>query len=187
MTRKLTLYTIFFLLSFQLLANYKTIPSDSIKVSAKDSVNYSPLKNSIFIEFGGIASFYSLNYERLIYSKEGTHLSLRMAGSYLPIAMSAYSSCAFVANLKRNLNSKLYFNAGIGLLFWNDRNFSSVGSTSDQGSLKHGEQLALTIGLEYRPIKMLFLKLSITPKVDDDSWRSFSTLVFIGTSVGFSF
>lgn len=187
MMRKLIVCIILLTFSSQLKASDNCYYNDSLLISTKDNVDYFPLKNSIYIEFGGIANYYSINYERSLISFNKNNFSLRVAGGYLPIAMQAYTYYSFIVNYKRSLGKKVFFNSGVGFVNWKDRQFSSVGLASDQGSSTKGTYYVLTLGIEYKPVKNLLLKLSLTPKHNDELRGSSVTPVFIGTSIGLSF
>ncbi|MCK4344070.1 MAG: hypothetical protein KAX05_02205 [Bacteroidales bacterium] len=132
----------------------------------KPNENIEWKKNSFFLELGGNAFFYSLNYDRLIHTEESLQISSRIGISHLGIIP-----------IQLNLligGSSHHFEFGIGVLI----------SIEDQNVLPTG-----TIGYRYQKLDGGFLfRIGITPiRILGFAIYDPHVIPWAGLSLGYSF
>ena len=94
----------------------------SVGVKGKCSINAdsTKLKNSIYLELLGTGYYYSLNYERVILSKNKSSMTLRSGLNWHPFTPKAGGGSNLILglNYNREVRTNLFFSIGINSVFW---------------------------------------------------------------------
>lgn len=126
------------------------------------------LKNSIFIEGLGSGIFYSINYERALYSKKFHAVNIRIGYSIFPDVWKYINTIPLLINFQNKITEKAIFETGLGARyvysFFRQRNnsiprYNPVNRVDIIGS----------IGVRFLLKKHFFIKTAFTPTIVNDN------------------
>ena len=141
-----------------------------------DSINYFPT-NSIYIELLGNYTFYTLNYERIVFQKKKNALNTRI-GFGITVFFSHLFAAPFTFTYQRYLANGVYFETGPGINYLYETDARHGGNHL---------QLSLNVGFRFLVAKRFLLRLCYSPRIPSgENTLGVYTLVpfSIGLSIG---
>jgi len=131
-------------------------------------------KNAIYLELGGNALYYSVNYDRVFSFSKIVHSSLRVGFFTTPEIGSGYNTHVFPleANLLLGKENN-FFELGVGQSIW-----------VESGGYSDNIDSYSTFRLGYRHIsdKGLMVRTGIVPIIQDDD-----AMIWVGLGIGYAF
>jgi hypothetical protein len=119
-----------------------------------------PTKNALFIELGGNAGMYSLNYDRILINKPGFRTSVRGGFSLMPFTTDAVADLIFVAEHNFLIGKEKHFiETGPGITYVRSYALDTKKHISSQwlGALRLGYRF------QERLDEGLFFRAGLTP------------------------
>lgn len=128
--------------------------------------------NNVYVEFGGKAQLYSINYERKVYSINSVKGALAVGGAYQAALGAWYTGLEHNVFIGKNIHN-LELGAGYNYLFYTDPNNAS------EKSYVNGR-----IGYRFQPLKKgIMVRMGYTPLFRKNQ----NVLHWVGLSFGYSF
>lgn len=157
-------------------------------LAADSASKAAPYRNSVYLEFLGNAGIGSVNYERLVLTRNDPNVAIRVGGLLLPDRKRSYllllpTEVSFI-NGKRNL--KFEFGFGLTYVKYYDRELEYDGTEVE---IPNTWLPVLRLGGRYQvPGSPFFARLAFTPQfIGHDNPDSGPILPWGGLSFGYSF
>jgi len=176
------------------LVNFTCIAQDSAR-----AIN----KNAVFFELGGNGVFYSINYERIIFSKGKAHLSARVGYEFLPRsvfkAITSLSSNVLLAEVNVFCGREnSFFETGFGISYDTEEHIEHTYLNVESSAEKsyHDIYYFYRIGYRYHEPSGFIFRAAATPFIYflpqyvRGQWKRNGEMYFYpwaGLSFGYSF
>ncbi|HNW70149.1 MAG TPA: hypothetical protein PKI01_07095 [Bacteroidales bacterium] len=151
-----------------------------------DSIRESKeFKNSLFVEFLGNATIYSLNYERRIFHKKFLSVSARVGGAYFNLPGLGVDVFDVILNMTTvyKIYKIIYFELGSGATFKGQNYFDDYDSKYTDFYI----DFVCTAGLRIQNYNGFQWRLCVTPKFTSYDGRYLFGRLWGGISMGYSF
>ena len=184
------LFIILSFCSYQLLANNHALfgvfkSHNQEKLIVKDSLNKNAIcKNSIYAELLGCGVLYSVNYERILFSKQGKSLSCRIGYAFLEITEGYTHIVPFVVNYQTSLNKSISFEIGLGTRYIYSKDVWAY------PIYKNSFDFIGNVGFRFIKFNHLLLKCDWTPQFTSSQFTiglHGIPMIYFGFSIGYSF
>jgi len=160
-------------------------------------------KNAVYLELGGNGVFYSINYERIIFSQGKAHLSARVGYEFLPRsvfkAITSLSSNVLLAEVDVFCGREnSFFETGLGIIYDTEELIKYTYSLEESSSAKkyHNTGYFYRIGYRYHAPSGFIFRAAATPfivfepRYEHGQWKRNGEIYFYplaGFTFGYSF